>query len=220
MNMDPKELLKRRVIHVLRGTEAGRIRFTFPLAGGGTITISPQTFRDVSRAVEQGDIDVDPHAALPAGADAQYDPDIDTLGVASQHIGRQQEGVLLHECTHAWFDINSTNIGVQDDEAAAYVVDALYYRMSGVNPIRRRGFVTFANADRVAVNLLQQYQRGVQAPTVDPANWNSLRAAIAADPNYLAAVAQGSYTHNGLVRPTIRAVANMANSILRAVTGP
>ena len=117
------------VIRVLRGGEASRIRFTIP-AGGG-LTINAARFRAVARAIENNHIQVKVVTTFPAGVGALYHPDTNTIETPPL-LGRVSDGLLLHECTHAAFDIGHVGIVAVADEAAAYVVDALYFRMTGL----------------------------------------------------------------------------------------
>ena len=185
-----------RILQVLRSNEAGRIRFSFP-AGGATLTVSHTTFLSVARAIERNVIAVTISTALPPGVGAQYvQPN---AIVTPPVIGRVDEGLVLHECTHAAFDLARTAITALDEEAAAYVVDALYFRMTGL--VRRRwNAALHAMAGTVADSLLHQYQQGTRGvPAVDPTIWHLLRAVIPVNPVYVGgpAATGGTYPHNG-----------------------
>jgi hypothetical protein len=187
---------QQRVIGVLSGVEATRIRFTIPVGGG--ITINRFTFQRVAGAIKRGDVHVKVTTTFPAGVGAQYDPSTNTIETPPV-IGRVDEGLVLHECTHAFFDLASTAIPALDDEATAYVVDALYFRMTGL-PRNRWNAHIHAVAGSVANGLLKNYQAGTPGvPAVDAASWASLRQAIVADPVYINGPAGtgGSYLHNG-----------------------
>ena len=184
------------VLHVLRGAEASRIRFTIPAAGG--LTINRATFLRVAHAIEQNHIHVNVATNFPAGVGALYHPDTDTIDTPPL-LGRTSEGLLLHECTHAAFDLSSTGIAAVADEAAAYVVDALYFRMTGL-PRPRWNAQLHALAGNVADGLLSQYQRGTHGiPAVDTTMWVALGFFIMTHPVYIAGPAGhgGSYLHNG-----------------------
>ena len=47
-------------------------------------------------------------------------------------VGRDQESSAMHECTHAFFDLQSIDIRAAEEEAICYVVGALYDRMTGL----------------------------------------------------------------------------------------
>jgi len=146
---------RQHVLRVLRGAEASRIRFTIP-AGGG-LTINHVTFQRVAQAIEQNHIHVNVANNFPAGVGALYHSDTNTIDTPPL-LGRTSEGLLLHECTHAAFDLGSTGIAAVADEAAAYVVDALYFRMTGLARPRWNAQL-HALAGNVADGLLRQYQQ-------------------------------------------------------------
>src|SRR5215472_17616805 len=107
------EAAKQRVIALLRGREAGRIRFTAATTSAGDITIDPTTFATVAKAIEKHKIKVSVKVFdKDDGADARYDsgavPALGTVpGFSSGQlliqpiVGRDQESSVMHECTHA-----------------------------------------------------------------------------------------------------------------------
>jgi hypothetical protein len=156
--------IKERVLGLLRGPEASRIRFTASTTSG-PITINRETFATVARAIDAGKIKVTPKAAFKPGVGAEYNTDA-VPGASSGELlvppilGREQEGVAMHECTHAFFDLKKTAIGATEEEAVCYVVDALYYRMTGLTPARWN-YEPPKTAKSVADALLHQYAVGV-----------------------------------------------------------
>jgi len=184
------------VLRVLRGSEVSRIRFTIPAAGG--FTINSVTFHRVAQAIERNHIQVKVVTNFPAGIGALYHPDTNTVDTPPL-LGRVSEGLLLHECTHAAFDLGNVGIAAVADEAAAYVVDALYFRMTGLQRPRWNAQL-HALAGNVADGLLRQYQRGSpRVPAVDTAQWLALGFFIMSHPVYIAGPAGHgeSYLHNG-----------------------
>lgn len=184
------------VVRVLRGTEASRIRFTIPAAGG--LTINSTTFQRVAHAIERNHIHVKVVTNFPAGVGALYHPDTNTIDTPPL-LGRTGEGLLLHECTHAAFDLGKVAIAAVADEAAAYVVDALYFRMTGLARPRWNAQL-HALAGNLADGLLRQYQRGTHGvPAVDSALWIALGFFIMSHPVYIAGPAGhgGGYFHDG-----------------------
>jgi hypothetical protein len=195
-----------QVIALLRGPEAGRIRFVFPTASGN-VTIGAGTFHHVARAVESRRVRVTVTNTFPAGVAGQY-VQPNELQVRPM-LGRVDLGLVLHECTHAAYDLLRTGITAWDEEASCYVVNALYFRMTGVAPSRWSAS-THAMAGAVADDLLHQYARGTAGiPTVSRAAWEALRAVVLASPIYTFVDAAhndfrpgmvatgGSYTHDG-----------------------
>jgi hypothetical protein len=197
------ESAKQHIIRLLRGPISTRIRFTFP-AGGGNLTLSLPHFHRVARAIDCGQIAVAVTNDLPADAGVVYDPDpggrLDgRISIRPQYFGRVAEADVMHECTHAVFDLERTAITALDDKAAAYVVGGLYSRMSGL-PQSRYDSPIRAVARAVETNLLSSYQQGnAPVPAVDLATWHLVRAIIPVRPAYVGGPAGtgGSYTHNG-----------------------
>ena len=197
------ETARHHVIRLLRGDPASRIRFTFPTAGG-TLTLSALNFRRVAAAIDRGQVEVVVTNAVPADAAAIYDPDPGgrlhgRISLRPQYFGRSAEADVMHECTHAVFDLESRAITALDDEAAAYVVGGLYSRMSGLAQSRYDSPIR-AVARGVVTDLIAAYQRGATAvPAVNPATWHLVRAIIPIRPAYIGgpAASNGFYTHNG-----------------------
>src|SRR6266852_8880572 len=122
---------------------------------------------------------------------------------AGKAWGRDLEGDLVHECTHAGFDVDKRNtLTALNDEAAAYVAEVLYYRMSSAPLSYWAGMVGGVRdvALPVANALLHEYQAGnTPTPAVDPVTFNALRAVIPLRPVYRGTVVTngGSYIRNG-----------------------
>ncbi|MCW5745831.1 MAG: hypothetical protein KIT36_06495 [Alphaproteobacteria bacterium] len=168
---------------MLRGPVVSRIRFRFPFSGG-TVTIAPASFHRVARAIEAGQVSLQFTTAFPPGVGGLYTSGTpNTLRVAPL-VGRTEEGLFLHECTHAVFDLTKTLVTDNEDEAAAYVVDALYFRMTGLRRPRWNA-EPHATAGNVADALLREYQAGrVPVPTLDATAWLALRAQVMLHPVY------------------------------------
>jgi len=197
--------LSERVIHFLGGPAVGRIRFTFPEAAA-TITINRAMYGRVAKAIKDHRIGIFPAtdpALIPPGATATYEGSPAKGGTifirAGKSWGRDLEGDLVHECTHAGFDVDKLiGLTALTEEAAAYVAEALYYRMSHFSI--PSSWVVQNVARPVADRLLHQYQAGnTPIPAIDPATFNALRAVIPLRPPYRGGAAStgGSYVHNG-----------------------
>lgn len=191
--------LAQRVINLLRGPEVGRIRFSFP-DGTGTITVDRGMYHRVASAIERRRIGIFPAtdpALIPPDAGATYDAtmvDGGTIFIRAEKMwGRDLEGDLVHECTHAGFDVDKRDtLTALNDEAAAYVAEVLYYRMSNAPKSYWSG-VSRAAAAPVVEALLHEYQAGnTPVPTVDPVTFNALRAVLPLRPIY-----QGTAVANG-----------------------
>ena len=201
--------LAQRVINLLRGPEVGRIRFSFP-DGAAAITVDRGMYHRVASAIEHRRIGIFPAtdpALIPSDAGATYDGtpvDGGTIFIrAGKAWGRDLEGDLVHECTHAGFDVDKRNtLTALNDEAAAYVAEVLYYRMSNAPLSYWAGMVGGVRdvALPVANALLHEYQAGnTPTPAVDPVTFNALRAVIPLRPVYRGTVVTngGSYIRNG-----------------------
>jgi len=210
--------LKDDVIRILRGPVTQRIRFIFA-APGGNVTIAPQTFEVVARAIDAGKVHVARPTDLAAGVAAQYN-DVartradgtqvaaDTIEVNSA-TGRINEGSVLHECLHCAYDLLKTGITAADEEASAYIVSSMYFRMTSVRHPRWNA-EPHASGGRAADTLLAQYARGTAGiPRVGDLEWRVLRVAVMIHPTYLfpfsaqgnfalgPAISGGSYPHDG-----------------------
>lgn len=102
---DPMSL-RSRVLDVLNGPAVARIRFRFPIRGSH-VTIAPQTFHHVARAIRLGQVSVRVPTDLAAGVAAQYN-DVartraDGTAVAANTLevvsatGRLDEAYIVHE---------------------------------------------------------------------------------------------------------------------------
>lgn len=194
---------KERVMQVLRGEQARRIRFTVPTKTAGAVTINRVSFETVAAAIQAGKIKVTPQPTFRAGVGAEYHGWAIT-GASSGELlippifGREQEGLVAHECTHAFFDLTKSGIGAPEEEAICYVVDALYFRMTGLTT-QRWNNEPHATAKAVADGLLRQYAKGdVPVPTVGEKEWLGLVLAVMLNPTYLFPAPGSTQTPAGL----------------------
>lgn len=193
-----------RVLALLRGNEARRIRFTVPSASV-PVTINHATFTAVANAIVAGKIGVSPFAVVAGGALAEYHqpagPTAPSTGqlMVPPILGRIDEAAVMHESTHAFFDLTTSNILATEEEAVSYIVSALYHRMTGLTPARWTGAEPFISAKVVADALLHEYQRGkVAVPPVDAGQFQTLMLAVATTPSYLLPSTPGGGTPAGL----------------------
>jgi hypothetical protein len=184
---------KQRVLSLLRGAEASRIRFTVPMRSGA-VTINKTAFAVVANAIEAGKIKVKTQAGFAPGVGAEYDsgaaPGAPTgVLIVPPLRGREQEGLLMHECTHAFFDLKKLGVGATEEEAACYVVDALYFRMTGLTRARWSA-EPHATAGAVAQGILRHYAVGSPGvPTVNVDAWRGLVLTVAMHPVYFSRTA-------------------------------
>jgi len=206
--------LESRVLRVLDGPTVARIRFRFPIRGS-QVTIAPQTFHHVARAIRSGKVIVRPPTDLAANVGAQYN-DVartradgtsvraNTMEVNSV-MGRFDEATVVHESLHAAYDLLRTGLDANSEEASAMTCTALVCRMTGLPRPRWTGSRIFADAGSVADTLLRHYQRGDPGiPMVGVAEWKALRVAVMLEPAYAGGPANiigtlvgSQYTHDG-----------------------
>lgn len=205
--------IKDQTPRLLRGREADRIRFVVTTSIG-KITINRAVFETVALAIEGGKIGVRTVSTFDAGVGAQYSSDA-TAGASSGELevppicGCVQEGYVLHECIHAYFDLKKSTIRATEEEAVAFVVNALYFRMTGLAPARWNA-EPHATAKAVADELLRRYQAGTPpTPEVGTKTWGALVLAVGLHDVYFTAPAglprwlpipglgTDTYAHNG-----------------------
>jgi hypothetical protein len=176
-------------IRLLRGHQASRINFSFPSSAAGTVTVNSYTFERVATAIENNIITVDDTVRLPADIGAVYVPDKIPGGemLLRREIGRQHNGEVIHESVHASFDLTHSTLPRVDDETAAYIASALYWRMTGLRCSPNA--TIYRAASNVADSIL--HRRGIVADEL-----NALRNRIRNHPVYRP-YAGGTYLRNG-----------------------
>lgn len=185
--------MKDRILSILRSPEAARIRFTVSTSTG-KVTIGKTAFDLVASAIVSGKIQVTTTQTLEPGVAAEYDSKA-IPGAASGELrtppvlGREQEGMVLHECTHAYFDLTRNAFKATEEEAVCYVVNTLYFRMTGLTSSRWTN-EPHATAKAVADGVLRKYAAGKTAvPELDAGPWYSLVLVVALNDNYLTGTA-------------------------------
>ena len=117
---------KQDVLDTLNQPAVKRFKFTV-----GSLTVSPQGYADVCKAVSDGDIDVKPGSS----SDAVYDRGLNTIFTQNGNppLNVADRAQLLHECTHAIFDAYGWVTNLREDEVAAYLAQLTF--MFIVNPV-------------------------------------------------------------------------------------
>jgi hypothetical protein len=206
--------LESRVLRVLDGPTVARIRFRFPIRGSH-VTIAPQTFHHVARAIRSGKVIVRSPTDLAANAAAQYNDvartraDGTSVRANTMEInsvaGRFDEATVVHESLHAAYDLLLTGLDANSEEASAMTCTALACRMTGLPRPRWAGSRIYADAGRVAETLLRHYQKGDRGiPMVGAAEWQALRVSVLFEPafaggpaNLIGTLFGSQYTHDG-----------------------
>jgi hypothetical protein len=179
------------VAAIFEGPRVARIHFRL-----GRLEISPQRLRGVGKAIKKGDIKVEVHTGKLLGA--AYDPHDDTLMVPDDKLASvvSQAGVL-HEGVHALVDMyKCKEVTVLNDEAAAYLAEAIYLRAahSWVNGGAAE-MAIYNAADQIAKAHNLYNKRGVRLSNDDVAD---LRAAIHKHPAYSSIGAKQMTSGHGL----------------------
>lgn len=189
---------RNKVLRILRGSAANRVNFIFSATTGINVVVNSTTYRRVADAIESGRISLREDRSLTDGM-AEYlsTNRTDSNGHRISGVlkvppirGRVQEGFLIHEATHASFDLTHTNhLPVIDEEAACYIAEALFFRRVGLDR-RRYRTEAWPGAIQVARSILR-------SRSINTSALNSLRAAIASDPTYNHNGAPGCYVSDG-----------------------
>lgn len=174
--------IKEQMIEILRSEEARRVRFTF--AGStGPVAVDHTSFARVATALDAGDISVvtggvrDGWAKYSARAEG-------TSAANTFYFGRNQRwsrifnGLVIHECVHASFDLSRTTIPWLDNEAAAYIAQAYYLRNSGL----ARERLEFGSMPSIAY----QYVNGLRSGNTTDVTFflQALRDSLESSPDY------------------------------------
>lgn len=121
---------------VLRTPPASLIAFKVE-----TITVDKAAMESVAKAIEQGDIALDPGsagsqlgAAYSSFMSRRWGPSerklIGKLTLGSPNVVKSAVGKagIYHECTHALMDVKGHKVSMQNDEVVAYLADAMYLK--------------------------------------------------------------------------------------------
>ena len=163
-----------KVRDVLMSREAANINFTV-LGINIRGTIFPDIANDISGDKPTRRVVV--RQGFDNGAAATYNPKTNTMEVGTDAINsRIWKGYVIHEAVHAWIDKSKLKPLFVDNEAVAYIAQAIYYRRVGV---ARHRFTTPAYlAARDVGNLIIN---GQNPPT---ALITRLKTAILSSPTY------------------------------------
>jgi hypothetical protein len=122
--------IKEEIINLLRSSEVSRINFRF-----NGILVNGELYSQVANAMEGAQprvrvVSLPQH--LPAGVTASYDPNVNVLNFKFNSLRNVDDRALVvHEATHAGFDLARRRIWAGDDEACAYIAETLYHRYAG-----------------------------------------------------------------------------------------
>jgi hypothetical protein len=113
----PDELAKRRVLAILAEPAVQRIHFSMGLY----LWVTPGDYQAVAEGIRNGKIQVKANLALNTSALYHFGPNIIEF-----NPNTATDGLIVHECTHAAFDIRKLTLTVAEDEGACYVAQHIY----------------------------------------------------------------------------------------------
>jgi len=129
--------LRSGVVKFLK-TDLGIRKINFALPSAGSVfRLWPDAYKGVGEAISTEQIRL-VQKQLPAGVGAQYDPGLDTLRlrVGFDINNKRDQAFLVHECTHAFFDIKNLGQHLKSsDEAAAYLAEAILLEAGSQPPL-------------------------------------------------------------------------------------
>lgn len=131
---DPRiEALRGQIVTILRSDPCGRINFTL-----GNLYVAGLKYRYVADLLANRKIGIDVDPALTGkGLAGRYNPLFDRLvfpwAALDGNNGDGKRGTIVHECTHASFDVSRSGITTRslDDEAAAFIAECVYLINAG-----------------------------------------------------------------------------------------
>lgn len=111
-----------------------KINFAF-----GSLLVYPSAYqRDVADAIASEQIKIRLRGPSSAAAGASYDVLYDSLELSPtfSSSSSSDQAFLVHECTHAHFDIQSLGPNsAHENEAAAYLAEAVFLEAAGQPPL-------------------------------------------------------------------------------------
>lgn len=133
--------LKDLVINTLDNANVSRIVFSF-----GPVTVNAAGYTSVKEAVRADRITVVYVPALGANvAVYRYSHNVFRLGFRSIGGSADKQALLVHESTHAIFDINDMDMKVKESEAGAYIAQSMFFYYLNEQAIRGGATPTFQN---------------------------------------------------------------------------
>jgi hypothetical protein len=126
--LTPDEIARKAVLDTLREPTVAALNF-----GVGDLFIPARQYEMVAKAIEGGFITVKSDSTLSGSA--VYYADANRINVppyaSATTIG--QRALIIHECTHAIFDMRIMTSRVEESEGMAYLAQALYSELNGSN---------------------------------------------------------------------------------------
>ncbi len=210
------EKAKQLVLAVLKDSSVQKINFTL-----GKVNVDASDYARVAEAIRSGKITVLYEASLTQGSkiQAHYVRKLalstglemyDVILVGFTDLGKTtadefvRQKLIVHECTHAMFDMLKTSMIELENEAAAYVAGAMF----GLAKLATMGRATKKNPNGRLEGAAWDLARHLEPGLIRGVNWwiqlmpkwFALLSAIADDPNYGPKVGKTS-DNDGVGRP-------------------
>jgi hypothetical protein len=203
-----RETLRQRMAELLASGDVARIRFRygrFTLRPGGyTVIATSLLTRTIHHEGERRtrrpmDVRVE---RMPRHVGALYEARSNTIVVPSVDFGQTDadRAALVHEATHAIFDYERVPLTAFEEEACAYIADAMYQRITyqslptGSSAIRQEAW-------RIAQDLVAPHRlMAAWSDEVSAADMRTLIATIRTSPTYRELAARRAdyvYEHDG-----------------------
>lgn len=129
--------VKEQMIGILRGGDAGRIRFTYS-NGAVTLAINGHVFSNVAAGLASGHFRVvegrysENKIVYSARRDTVNNTEANTFYLGNnQRSSRDFDALVVHEAVHAHIDRARISMPWVDNEAIAYIAQGFYLRNSG-----------------------------------------------------------------------------------------
>lgn len=186
MGQTSPDAARNSVLAALRDPAIARMGF-----GVGWILIFPHDYERVAKAIESGAISVQVNSDVLAGH-GKYDYQANCFYLPQ---GGSDLDVLIHESTHAIFDIRKLATSTAESEGMAYIAQSLFYRIKfgpqsryipsmNQDPISWFGWQTIYDESLALAEIL------IKTPYITPDRAQGLFNAIGMTKDY---IDQGQY---------------------------
>ena len=122
--------IKEEIIALLRSAEVSRINFRF-----NGFAVNNFLYSEVAAAMSGAQPRVrvvNEPQHMPPGVTASYNPVANVFNFKFNRLRSADDcALVVHEATHAGFDLRRQRIWAGDDEACAYIAETLYNRYAG-----------------------------------------------------------------------------------------
>jgi len=124
--------VKTTIINVLMASDTQKIR-SFSFGGKG---FGPAVFPILKTFIDSGTIKAEYDSSKSGMAEYDYGNNTLYLGF-TEATSLTQKALIIHEATHAVYDMVSTKMSVADSESIAYIVQCQYARANHSDPSQR-----------------------------------------------------------------------------------